>query len=50
MLIKFDPVVKELFVFVRVITKGLMEYVQGNLTLLRMQLIGRLREFVAGLN
>ena len=50
MLMTLTPVVKLLLVFVKVMTKGLMEYVQGNLLLLRMQLRGRPRELVAGLN
>ena len=41
---------KLLFVFVRVTINGLMEYVQGNLLLFIMQLKGRFKEFVAGLN
>ena len=49
MLMTLTPVVKLLLVLVKVITKGLMEYVQGNLLVLRIQLRGRPRELVAGL-
>ena len=50
MLMTLTPVIKLLFVFVKVITKGLIEYVQRNLLFLRMQLSGRPKELVAGLN